>query len=93
MKCADCQAFCCSIYLVTVSDEELNNIAAFCSTTALDLMGKGVAIYPNGHLAMMARKVGKLDYCAFIDAATMRCGVYAVRPEACRKFHCAGYEQ
>jgi Fe-S-cluster containining protein len=87
MICADCRAFCCSIYIVTATEDELKDIAAFCSIPVEEIRRRTWEA-KDGARGLGTKKIGKMDYCFLLDSETFRCGVYGVRPEVCRRFKC-----
>jgi uncharacterized protein len=83
--CADCLAFCCSIYeRVHVTDSDLKRLATYSNKTTEEA-AKFFTKIKNGERILRRRKDEKLgEACKFLDAETRMCTIYEGRPQACR---------
>lgn len=95
--CDGCDARCCLAYVIPVSGDDLFRLAAFTGVAPERLVAvaaqqaptaSGFLLDPGGpthDLVLAAQAVHPRSACVFLREAG-RCGVYPVRPRACRRF-------
>ena len=82
-KCIDCND-CCSMGAV-VTEKEYKKIKKYISTDV-----NGIALYKKG-MEIVKRHLdkGTIYYkCPFSGEYSKKCGIYKIRPQVCKDFHC-----
>lgn len=82
-KCISCNE-CCSLATM-ITKNEYNKIKKYLTTDV-----NGIALYKKGKdLIKRYRKQGTIYFkCPLSLETSKRCGVYKIRPQICRDFHC-----
>ncbi len=85
--CEQCEALCCKGEgYVFLSDEDINNIAAFLNTdTKLFLKLYTKRVIYGKKTALINLKINSEIRCVFLDDNN-RCEIYKVRPKQCKLF-------
>lgn len=98
--CDGCDARCCRVYVVPVSGDDAFRLARATGVPLHRLVacapqrepdGPGFLLDPDGpaHVLVLAAQAGHpMAACAFLveEGGGGRCGAYAARPRACRRF-------
>ena len=82
-KCISCNE-CCSLATV-ITKKEYNRIKKYLTTDV-----NGIALYKQGkELIKRYRKDGIIYFkCPLSLEYSKKCGIYKIRPQICRDFHC-----
>lgn len=95
--CAECPAFCCSIYeVVAVTNRDLERLAKHHGMSLR--AAERHFTRKNGDDRVLRRQKDELlgTTCRFIDKETRRCTIYESRPTVCRSYpgqsRCAYYD-
>jgi Fe-S-cluster containining protein len=95
--CAQCPAFCCSVYeRVTVTPRDLRRLAKHFNLSLEETKKRFTKTWGDENI--LRRKCDHLlgETCQFLDPQTRGCTVYAGRPDACREYptraKCAYYD-
>jgi Fe-S-cluster containining protein len=82
-----CEAICCRIYDVTVTEEERGtgryDVREICSVTNAECENRGASCM-NRRYFLKKKEDGS---CAYLDDGS-KCSIHPDRPQACRDFHC-----
>lgn len=82
-KCISCNE-CCSLATM-ITEKEYKKIKKYLTTDV-----NGIALYKRGKdLILRYRKQGTIYFkCPLSSEISKRCGIYKIRPQICRDFHC-----
>lgn len=85
--CAQCPAFCCSVYeRVAVSDFDLERLASEFNLSLKEAEKQFTKKWEDERILKRRPDTILGESCRFLDAKTRGCTIYEARPEACREF-------
>lgn len=82
MKCSECVARCCAVYVL--DDDDWQEIVENMNTSFEELSEK----YP-----IRTHPMAPVNFCIFCDLKTFKCCIYKYRPIMCSDFFCTGWEK
>lgn len=88
--CSKCPAYCCSYPRIPVSDFDLERLAKHLGVTPAVARRRYTYRYRSGEVDERVLRHQKdhvfKSVCRFFDRDLRRCGVYAARPNVCRRY-------
>ena len=95
--CAQCPAFCCSVYeRVTVTPRDQRRMAKHFNLTLEETQKRFTKIWGDERILKRKKDLVLETACQFLDGETRGCTIYEARPAACREYpnraKCAYYD-
>lgn len=88
MKCKQCKAKCCSIFVIHVDIDDVIRISKYLKLSIDQFIGRFIS-----KNKLKYKKLNNEDYCIFIDPDTYLCMIHKVKPKICNEFKCQRWEE